>query len=154
MFQFDTSPSWIPKTTQERELGGVGLQWGHIRSIDVYGGMPQNATPSDQGCLLALTRRSYEDQRSAIPASAEKSIATNSPRRNLGNAAPAIMAALSVERARDGKNTGSPSLPASRSKVGRNSRLAATPPLTKIVRTSYLRAALSVFDTRSLTIER
>src|ERR1700689_2722036 len=56
-------------------------------------------------------------QRSAIPASAEKSIAANSRRRNLGNAAAAIMAALSVESAREGKKTGSPCIAASRSKV-------------------------------------
>src|SRR6267378_2315101 len=64
------------------------------------------------------------------------------------------MAALSVESARDGKKTGSPCIPASRSNVARNSRLAATPPLTKRVRTSYSRAAASVFVTRSLTMER
>ena len=65
-----------------------------------------------------------------------------------------IMAALSVESARDGKKTGSPCIPASRSNVARNSRFAATPPLTKRVCTSYARAAASVFATRSLTIVR
>src|ERR1019366_346710 len=92
--------------------------------------------------------------RRTIPASAQKSIPTNSRRRNFGKAAAAIMAALSVDSARDGKKTGRPCIAASHSNVVRNSWLAATPPLTKRVRTSYSRAAVSVFVTRSLTIER
>jgi hypothetical protein len=44
-----------------------------------------------------------------IAASAEKSIAANSPAKNLGYAAAAIIAALSVDSGREGKYTKRPS---------------------------------------------
>src|SRR5579871_1059204 len=76
-----------------------------------------------------------QNYRSTSPASAEKSIGAKSFARNLGYAAAAIIAALSVESGRDGKYTGNPSFAASRSKVCRSSALAATPPVTNNVAT-------------------
>src|SRR6058998_1284462 len=60
-------------------------------------------------------RPHFTEQRNytnTIPASAEKSSGANSWLRNLGYAAAAIIAALSVESGRDGKYTGRPSMAA------------------------------------------
>src|SRR4051812_36895653 len=86
--------------------------------------------------------------RNTNDASAEKSSGAKSRARNLGYAAAAIIAALSVESGRDGKKTGTPACAASRSKVERSSEFAATPPVTNRVATSRSRAATSVFSTR------
>src|SRR5438876_11664201 len=90
----------------------------------------------------------------AIPASAEISIAAYSLVRNFGYAAAATIAALSVESGGDGKYTGCPSSAACCSNVCRSSLLAATPPVTNNVATSYSRAAARVLPTRSSTIAR
>src|SRR5271156_1697342 len=64
------------------------------------------------------------------------------------------MAALSVERARLGKNTVRLWRLASASNVARSSRLAATPPDTRIDRTLFCWAAAMVRFTRSSTTAR
>src|SRR5215471_6572251 len=78
----------------------------------------------------------YDMPVSVRPASAEKSAAAKSPATHFGKAAAAIMAALSVESGREGKNTGKPSMAACFWKLLRNSLFAATPPLTNKVSTS------------------
>src|SRR5205823_3269358 len=102
-------------------------------------------------------RPHFTEQRNytnTIPASAEKSSGANSWLRNLGYAAAAIIAALSVESGRDGKYTGRPSMAASRSKRWRNSLFAATPPVTNNVAESQVLAAVRDLATRSSTIVR
>src|SRR5215831_7516004 len=61
---------------------------------------------------VARARWLYHMPVSARPASAEKSAAAKSLATHLGKAAAAIMAALSVESGREGKNTSRPSIAA------------------------------------------
>src|SRR5580692_7003900 len=87
----------------------------------------------------------------ASEGSAERPLGANSLAWNLGHAAAAIMAALSVERARVGNETGTPRAAASAVKRARSSRLAATPPVTRMRRTPRDSAAAKVFLRRSPT---
>ena len=73
---------------------------------------------------------------SARDGSAESAAGANSPARNRGQAAAAIMAALSVEKARVGNATVTCRRAASAVKRARSSRFAATPPVTRIARGS------------------
>src|SRR5258708_33478899 len=105
-----------------------------FQRVQRYGHRGEQTTGGRIGYRLQASGFSF---RNAIPASAEKSFAANSLVRNFGYAAAAIIAALSVESWRDGKYTGSPSCAACRSNVCRSSLLAATPPVTNNVATSY-----------------
>src|SRR5579875_2182998 len=80
-----------------------------------------------------------------------RSMAARGPARK---PAAAIMAALSVESARLGKNDSMAHRAASDSKVRRSSLLAATPPDTRTVRTPRCSAAANVRETRSSTTAR
>ena len=71
--------------------------------------------------------------------------------RRRGQAAAAIMAALSVESARVGKATRRPRRAASAVKRARSSRLAATPPVTRMRVAPRDSAAAKVFLIRSPT---
>src|ERR1035438_3933440 len=80
----------------------------------------------------------------ASDGSAESSGGAKSPLRRRGQAAAAIMAALSVERARVGNATRMPRRAASAVKRARSSRLAATPPVIKMRRVPRDSAAAKV----------
>ena len=97
-------------------------------------------------CVFALVAQTIRKLGSAF-----KSIEAVWPASKWGYAAAAIMAALSVESARLGKNTVTPIGVDLDWKVSRNSELAATPPDTKIARAPVSVAAASVRVTRSLT---
>src|ERR1035437_10833509 len=85
----------------------------------------------------------------ASDGSAERLAVANSPERNRGHAAAAIMAALSVERAGVGKATWRPRRCDSAVKRARSSRLAATPPVVRMRWTARDSAAAKVFFMRS-----
>src|SRR5216684_3422945 len=84
-------------------------------------------------------------------ASAFNAEPASSPASSFGYAAAAIMAALSVERARLGKKTSRPRFRASSSNERRSWLLAATPPETRMERAPDSSAAASVRVTKSLT---
>src|SRR6266568_6180909 len=98
---------------------------------------------TSKGVFTAQASGKFGSAFSAEPAS--------SPASSFGYAAAAIMAALSVERARLGKNTSRPRLRASSSNDRRSSVLAATPPETRIERAPDSSAAASARVTKSLT---
>ena len=91
------------------------------------------------------------NQASGRTASASSSSPANSPARKCGYAAAAIIAALSVESARLGKNDARPRRAASSSNVLRSSALAATPPETSTVAARSSSAASNVGRTKSRT---
>src|ERR1017187_2846142 len=82
------------------------------------------------------------------PGTATRSSPANSPATNLPQAAAAIIAALSVDIANAGNDTGSPRRSASAVKRSRSSLFAATPPETMIPRAPYASAAANVCFSR------
>ena len=110
----------------------------------------QNRVRSVHGCLpIIANQRSRVQRPSASAGSADNVSGANPCVWNFGQAAAAIIAALSVERASEGNAIGSPRSAASAVKRTRNSRLAATPPETSRLAAPRFSAARKVLRRRS-----
>ena len=90
-------------------------------------------------------------QASGREAVALSEVSAKTPAQNRGKAAAAIMAALSVERARLGKKVCMPEALPFASKTERSCALAATPPETRMVDAPQCSAAINVRSQRSRT---
>src|SRR2546423_12931644 len=119
--------------------------------------LPENPSPgfvgapAAAGCSQFEIASKYEDYASVRLGSALRVVFAIMPARNREYAAAAIIAALSVESARLGKNTWIPALFPRSSNVARSWLFAATPPDTKTLSAARSLAALMVRSTRSRT---
>src|SRR5271157_1453517 len=127
---------------------GGGGGWG--RRVSESASQRASESAADYGASGSGWGRGFQRPR-AREGEAERLVGAKSWDWSLGQAAAAIIAALSVDRARVGKATRRLRRAASAVKRRRSSRLAATPPVMRMRRTARDSAAAKVFFMRSPT---
>src|SRR5256885_10793441 len=119
--------------------------------------LPENPSPgfvgapAAAGCSQFEIASKYEDYASVRLGSALRVVFAIMPARNREYAAAAIIAALSVESARLGKNTSTPADFAPLSNTARRWLFAATPPETRMLSTASSSTAVILRSTKSRT---